>query len=48
MDKSKLYFFLGGKDLKMDAIKAILTEHHISFTDGGLSWGLAPLCMVIK
>lgn len=39
MDKSKLHFFLGGKDLEMEAIKAILIKQNISFTDGELSWG---------
>ncbi len=39
MNKEKLHFFLGGKDLEMEAIKAILTEQHIPFTDGKLLWG---------
>lgn len=39
MNKEDLHFFLGGKDLEMEAIKTILTEKHIPFSDKNLDWG---------
>lgn len=39
MEKNNFHFFLGGKDLEMEAIKALLTEQKLPFTDGKLAWG---------
>lgn len=39
VDKSKLVFFLGGKDLEMETIKGLLEEKAVSYYDKGLSWG---------
>ena len=39
MNTENLHFFLGGSDLEMKTIKALLDKHGIAYSDAGLSWG---------
>lgn len=45
----RLHFFLGGRDLEMQAIRALLQDHAPGrFSDGGLAWGAAASAYIDK